>query len=44
LKKKTKQNSDIVRYYHIVNCNLFLWSKLNFQHHYSSLQCHRSFH
>ncbi len=22
------------------NCNLLLWSKLNFQHHYSSLQCH----
>jgi len=20
--------------------NVFLWSKLNFQHHYSSLQCH----
>ncbi len=24
----------------IVKCNLFLWSKLNFQHHYSSIQCH----
>ncbi len=21
----------------MLNCNLFLWSKLNFQHHYSSL-------
>ncbi len=28
---------------HIVNCNLFLWSKLYFQHHYSSLQCHMIF-
>ncbi len=25
------------------NCNLLLWSKLNFQHHYSSLQCHMIF-
>ncbi len=25
---------------YIVKCNLFLWSKLNFQHYYSSLQCH----
>ncbi len=25
---------------YIVKCNLFLWSKLNFQHHYPSLQCH----
>ncbi len=24
-------------------CNLFLWSKLYFQHHYSSLQCHMIF-
>ncbi len=23
---------------YILKCNLFLWSKLNFQHHYSSLQ------
>ncbi len=26
-----------------IMCNLFLWSKLNFQHHYSSLQCHMIF-
>ncbi len=26
-----------------LNCNLFLWSKLYFQHHYSSLQCHMIF-
>ncbi len=25
---------------YILKCNLFLWSKLNFQYHYSSLQCH----
>ncbi len=25
---------------YLLNCNLFLWSKLYFQHHYSSLQCH----
>ncbi len=25
---------------HIWQCNWFLWSKLNFQHHYSTLQCH----
>ncbi len=25
---------------YIFKCNLFLWSKLNVQHHYSSLQCH----
>ncbi len=24
-------------------CNVFLWSKLYFQHHYSSLQCHMIF-
>ncbi len=24
----------------MLKCNLFLWSKLNFQHHSSSLQCH----
>jgi len=24
----------------VLNCNLFLWSNLNFQHHYCSLQCH----
>ncbi len=24
-------------------CNLFLWSKLYFQHHYCSLQCHMIF-
>ncbi len=28
---------------YLLNCNLFLWSKLNFQHHYSSLQCHMIF-
>ncbi len=27
----------------MLNCNLFLWSKLYFQHHYSSLQCHMIF-
>ncbi len=26
-----------------LKCNLFLWLKLNFQHHYSSLQCHMIF-
>ncbi len=25
---------------YIFKCNLFLWSKLNFQHHHTSLQCH----
>ncbi len=25
---------------YLFKCNLFLWSKLYFQHHYSSLQCH----
>ncbi len=25
---------------HMLKCNLFLWSNLYFQHHYSSLQCH----
>ncbi len=28
---------------YIVKCNLFLWWKLYFQHHYSSLQCHMIF-
>ncbi len=28
---------------YLLNCNLFLWSKLYFQHHYSSLQCHMIF-
>ncbi len=28
---------------YVLNCNLFLWSKLYFQHHYSSLQCHMIF-
>ncbi len=28
---------------YIVKCNLFQWSKLYFQHHYSSLQCHMIF-
>ncbi len=28
---------------YIVKCNLFLWLKLYFQHHYSSLQCHMIF-
>ncbi len=27
-------------YEYILKCNLFLWSKMYFQHHYSSLQCH----
>ncbi len=27
----------------MLKCNLFLWSKLYFQHHYSSLQCHMIF-
>ncbi len=27
----------------MLNCNLFLWSKLYFQHHYCSLQCHMIF-
>ncbi len=27
----------------MLNCNLFLWSKLYFQHHYFSLQCHMIF-
>ncbi len=31
-------NSFVFEY--MLKCNLFLWSKLNFQHHYSSLQCH----
>ncbi len=33
-----KNNSFLFEY--ILKCNLFLWSKLNFQHHYSSLQWH----
>ncbi len=28
---------------YLLNCNVFLWSKLHFQHHYSSLQCHMIF-
>ncbi len=28
---------------YVLNCNLFLWSKLYFQHHYCSLQCHMIF-
>ncbi len=28
---------------YMLKCNWFLWSKLNFQHHYSSLQCHMIF-
>ncbi len=28
---------------YMLNCNLFLWSNLYFQHHYSSLQCHMIF-
>ncbi len=28
---------------YVLNCILFLWSKLYFQHHYSSLQCHMIF-
>ncbi len=27
----------------MLNCNYFLWSKLYFQHHNSSLQCHMIF-
>ncbi len=27
----------------MLNCNLFLWSKQYFQHHFSSLQCHMIF-
>ncbi len=27
----------------MLNCNLFLWSKLYVQHHYCSLQCHMIF-
>jgi len=29
---------------YIVKCNLFLWSKLYFNHHYSSLLCHMILH
>ncbi len=28
---------------YMLKCNLFLWLKLYFQHHYSSLQCHMIF-
>ncbi len=28
---------------YLLKCNLFLWSKLYFHHHYSSLQCHMIF-
>ncbi len=28
---------------YVLNCNLYLWSNLYFQHHYSSLQCHMIF-
>ncbi len=38
----TIQNSCFLCEY-VLNCNLFLWSKLYFQHHYSSLQCHMIF-
>ncbi len=27
----------------LVKYDLFMWSKLNFHHHYSSLQCHMIF-
>ncbi len=28
---------------YVLNCNLFLWSKLYFKHHYCSLPCHMIF-
>jgi len=34
------QFKTVIFYVNIVKCNLFLWSNLNLQHHYSSLQCH----
>ncbi len=46
--QKYSKNFNIIKYYYsfkgllceyMLKCNLFLWSKLNFQHHYSSLQC-----
>ncbi len=33
--------ADLCEY--LLNCNVFLWSKLNLHHHYSSLQCHMIF-
>ncbi len=50
-KNKNKKYSNSVKYFYnleelffiwiyIVKCNVLLWSNLNFQHHYSSLQCH----
>ncbi len=49
--KKYSKNSKIFLQFkitislceYIVKCNLFLWSKLNFQYHSSSLQCHMIF-
>ncbi len=38
----TVKTSCFLREY-LLKCNLFLWSKLYFQHHYSSLQCHMIF-
>ncbi len=48
---QTLQNSEILLEFKItlflcdciVTCNLLLWSKLYFQHHYASLQCHMIF-
>ncbi len=47
LEQKSSKNSNNVIYYYnlkkcflceyLLKCNSFLWSKLNFQHHYSSL-------
>ncbi len=48
--KNTVKMCDIITIYnncflceYLLKCNLFLWSKLYFQHHYSSLQCHMIF-
>ncbi|CAM4619953.1 unnamed protein product [Leuciscus chuanchicus] len=35
-----KFKTTYILFAYIEKCDLFLWSKLNFKHHYSSLQCH----
>ncbi len=39
----TIQNTCFLFQIYIVKLHLFLWSKLNFQHHYPSLQCQMIF-
>ncbi len=41
--KTFKYYCHLKQLFSMLKCNLFLWSKLYFQHHYSSLQCHMIF-